>query len=1227
MSNELADAIKASSTRLGINPLDLATVISYETAGTFDPWKKGPRTQWGEHRGLIQWGEAQRERYGVTQDMSVTAQVEAAERYLKDAGVQPGMGRLDIYSAINAGGVGRYDRSDAHNGGAPGTVRDKVETQMWDHEAKASALLGGTYTPTVNTAPQPDIRSSDRAPTRPITVFEQMAAEAAPGPGLGETASAAIQENSLTAWLINKPWLLPDDPDFEMTDERLKALTTGIPQDRWSAFENAYSADQAEAIRRQLLEQMDRQRTLSEAGITGALLSVGASLGDPIGIGVGLATAGTGNGIMWGTKLNKLQRVLRAGAAGAAINAGLAGAEESLKPNPEWDAVLLAGAGGAFMGAGFGALSKMPHMAEEAGVIRRLSKGDVEGVEAKYGVEPVRQRDVSAGAASSGTEHSSIRMDAADFVQHATEQNAPQAAMGSVRFDATGRAKMSKNPLTRMFANVLGEDGVGSANKADATIYTAMEDQARIARKMDARLSQEHEAAYSEWAKEKGYGLTERDLARQTFNEEVSRAVSSLDPSDSFDPHVMKAAKAADRFFRDYHEMASDPGAAIGLAGQLRSVAGFGPGAPPMKGYLPRIFDYAKVTGAYARHGLPALTGAVAAAMRRLNPDMAPELLDKVARGYVRKMRELAYGANIRAHGALFGDDLEGVRGLLSDLDGLSPEDVGNVMAQLTRPADKASVTRAKHRVLLDENLRLEMPDGTVTSFAELFLERDVQKLTRAYNRQMSGRIATARMRVENVVEGERHLLIDGITHDGEFDTLMEKVRAVAAEVGQDRAELESDVNLLTYLYKGTVGIPVHDQNTAMATAGRLARDYGLARVLGQVGFAQIAELGNVFASSGIKAAIASMPGLRVLTRDAATGKLGSAVGQEIEAIWGFGAERLRNAGNWRLSGDPEWGTQAVTKPWVGKVERGLGVAKHVTLEVSGLNAINTGLHRWSTSSILHWFSRAASGEMTIPVQRLRSLGLTDEMAERVLGQMRAHRTLVKGSSFKLERINLDRWDDLEAAAHFERAVDRRARRMVQENSLGLLAPWMSHPVAQVMLQFRTFVIGAHSKQLLHNVHMWDRESLSVFLATTFAGAMGHIAQTVANAPALSERQLEERLSAKGIALGAFQRTGMSALVPMLVDTAARITEQDPVFSSRSTGLSASIFGNPTMGLVDELPNAVNAIVAPFAQGRQMSRQEMRAVLRPLIWQNTLPMTMLFGAMSQGRPEFAPKVR
>ena len=54
MTPDLAQALMTSADRIGADPLDLATVISYETAGTFDPWKAGPTTQWGQHRGLIE---------------------------------------------------------------------------------------------------------------------------------------------------------------------------------------------------------------------------------------------------------------------------------------------------------------------------------------------------------------------------------------------------------------------------------------------------------------------------------------------------------------------------------------------------------------------------------------------------------------------------------------------------------------------------------------------------------------------------------------------------------------------------------------------------------------------------------------------------------------------------------------------------------------------------------------------------------------------------------------------------------------------------------------------------------------------------------------------------------------------------------------------------------------------------------------------------------------------
>jgi hypothetical protein len=146
----IKDGIMKTANALGINPADLATAISYETAGTFDPTKSGPTTQWGQHRGLIQFGEPQAQKYGVNWEDPIGSQLGengAVANYLRDTGVKPGMGLMDIYSAINAGGVGRYDRSDANNGGAPGTVADKVNSQMAGHIARARALFGDAAAP------------------------------------------------------------------------------------------------------------------------------------------------------------------------------------------------------------------------------------------------------------------------------------------------------------------------------------------------------------------------------------------------------------------------------------------------------------------------------------------------------------------------------------------------------------------------------------------------------------------------------------------------------------------------------------------------------------------------------------------------------------------------------------------------------------------------------------------------------------------------------------------------------------------------------------------------------------------------------------------------------------------------------------------------------------------------------------------------------------------------
>lgn len=146
--DELGKLIIETAEAAGADPLDLATALSYESAGTFDPMIKGPVTQWGQHQGLIQFGETQARQHGVdfsSPEAALRSQLGAnggIVKYLRASGFKPGMSGLDLYSTINAGAPGRYKASDANNGGAPGSVADKWNNQMNDHRKKAAALLG-----------------------------------------------------------------------------------------------------------------------------------------------------------------------------------------------------------------------------------------------------------------------------------------------------------------------------------------------------------------------------------------------------------------------------------------------------------------------------------------------------------------------------------------------------------------------------------------------------------------------------------------------------------------------------------------------------------------------------------------------------------------------------------------------------------------------------------------------------------------------------------------------------------------------------------------------------------------------------------------------------------------------------------------------------------------------------------------------------------------------------
>lgn len=141
-AGELKDAIIREAKRIGANPEDLATLISFETAGTFNKDKAGPTTQHGQHRGLIQWGETQRRQFGVdTKNMSYDEQMRRVGDYMIANGYKPGMTGAQLYATVNAGSPYKTGASDAKNGGTWGSAADKWNYQMAGHRANAKKLL------------------------------------------------------------------------------------------------------------------------------------------------------------------------------------------------------------------------------------------------------------------------------------------------------------------------------------------------------------------------------------------------------------------------------------------------------------------------------------------------------------------------------------------------------------------------------------------------------------------------------------------------------------------------------------------------------------------------------------------------------------------------------------------------------------------------------------------------------------------------------------------------------------------------------------------------------------------------------------------------------------------------------------------------------------------------------------------------------------------------------
>lgn len=1059
-----------------------------------------------------------------------------------------------------------------------------------------------------------------------MTLNEQMAKREAEMPWYQSTADAISQSSITYRLLQNNPHFDPD-PSFVMTPELQAAFQKeyGLAPEMMSRFEVAVSEKHAAYIAQQAQRDQIAQQNLANAGWTGTALQLATTLLDPVSLGVGVATGGLGDMAAAAYGVGRAGRVVAQAGAGAAANVGLDLAERQLNMTGEDHSLLMTAAVGAMFGASYGLISRNPATLEEAQKLANLGQSMKEQLQGTTS----HTSPNSMGAAGNPNANMPFLNDKAWIATQ--DKDVPYTVDGVLglktgRYDAVGQLKSTKDPNTRLLGGALGEDATGNRDFS-VNPHSASEEMELFHRRDMARLNQMWGPAASEWARDNGYRLG-RLTGGADFNDLVTEYIRNTDPLREWHPAVKRLGDEIARMNEQKLLDAQNPLRREGLVG--RPVQGFAE-VPPNKNYMMRVYDAHKInqlldeavpTG-IGQRGLEAW---FKGAMRSAQTWIDEELLDKIAEGTVKRLRNRANGIDEVMNLMHSGFDIEQLKDILRNVD-VPEEQIDKLLGTIRRNEQTGADARAKHRILLDETYVLrgyrtfsgDVRDVSIKDFTVT----DAKLLSDLYFRHMNGRIALARVRVKNPTTGE--LLVNGITSDNEWATVKGQLAKSMADSKMSADEIRKALANLDFLYDRVLGRPDPAQQGQWADWLRRVRKFNFLRQGGSFGLAQLPEFAMIPAQLGMKAFLQHIPAFRRIVNADGRTLLNDGLAAELEAAFGVGTDRLRGMQFFRSD---EFGYHA--QGALGKIDNALDFGQMAVAELSGMTTINTMLQRTVAKVIAQKFADMALDPTKINMRRMASLGLSDAMLKRITKQVNTHFTKEDGLLFngKVTRMNLDRWDDLEARAAFENALFRWSRRVVQENDIGNMHRWSSGPLWQMLWQFRSFALNAWNKQFMLNMHMRDMTSFYVMTYSLLAGAAAYAVRMQLQATGRSDKEdwLRKRLSPEKLAAGAFQSAGWSSLFPMAVDTAGYLTGMGAVFDARTSGNASDvIFGSPTIGMIDDIAKAAKGVVQPLKDNRERSQQESRAIARVAPLQNWIPAASLLSTMISSQPERPPR--
>jgi hypothetical protein len=785
----------------------------------------------------------------------------------------------------------------------------------------------------------------------------------------------------------------------------------------------------------------------------------------------------------------------------------------------------------------------------------------------------------------------------------------------SFRLDRSSWAGSSPIALARYVNGIIFEDAPGYTNTnlikaGSASIFKKI---------MLGRIMYHHNKSFQMnfkgWLEEKGKtGRFQnfRGDSRSEFNEEVAKAVrGTQSPSQFVNAHASHQADA-------YEQMLQ--------AAQKYGVTGV-ENLEKNRNYIPRIWSAVRLRSHIDEVGREVVVANIARSLRPktknfpskeglVGDDPTPEDLERTANGIINIVLN-AQGGGVDIHKVISTTDIPRLKSHLKDFQ-VPEADIETFIASLKHGKQSAdsNVSRLQRRIEMDETTEVSM-----------YFDNNAEGLFHNYANSMTGHIALARQGIRNEQDMEEILSRIRTRQSGE------QADGTMGDAGS--VKNKEVIGNLRDGYNHLIGRPLEaDPNSFESHSARIVRKLNFARLMNQVGLAQIPEVGVAVGQLGFRVMLQHIPEMGKIFKRMDDGKFVDDLAEELDDwMGGYSSMSLLNPPTNQV--DEVGSTMRKGGGFRDKVNAGekkLDQLNYAVGHSSGFFGINQVIKNMTMKGMAQkWVNSidfdeiGHKGKKLTSADRMHDLGISEEMQELIKGQIKQHSKLKEGST-KLKNLNLEEWDE-GVRDTFVMSMRRWGDGIIQDNDMGSSHRWLDSSITgKVILQFRSFVLQAWSRHLVKGAKYKDFAFVQEMAFSMMTAAMVYEVQQRLTTLGRDDRDelLEDRLSNSARASNAFSRSAFASIVPAIAESLASPFIEDPIFhrtSGQGTG-AFSLDATPSLDLLHDAWNVYGSSAALFDDEIDYTKGDARHLLGVLPFGNHILMKSFWETMFiDGLPE------